>query len=69
MAPIDRDVGHSSALTPEECNFIMEVLGNVNLRDSPAALRQALELIDGITGKLADELEEAEKTKNPHFPP
>ena len=69
MAATDRNVGHISTLTSEERNFIVQVLRSVKLHGNPAALRQALMLIDSINGKLAEELEEADKTRNPHFLP
>jgi hypothetical protein len=69
MAPANGIVGHSSPLTPEECKFIVEVLHSVKLQGNTAALRQALELIDGITGKLEEELEEADKTRMRHLLP
>jgi hypothetical protein len=69
MAPANRNVDHSSSLTPTECKFIVEVLRNVKLQGNPAVLRQALGLIDGICGKLAEELEKADKTRRRHFLP
>lgn len=56
-------------LTAEEQDFIVQTLQNVQLSGSPESLRQALSLIDSITEKLAENLEDADKTRNPHLLP
>ena len=39
-------------LTPQEREFIIQALNSMRLSGDPAALRQALDLIDTITAKL-----------------
>jgi hypothetical protein len=69
MAAADGNLGDLPALTVEERRFIVQVLRTVQLNGNYAALRQALETIDSIIGKLGEELRASDSSGDSHLLP